>query len=644
MPKESELKRVKVPVFEEDFEEITQTIENGVVVEEHRRTIKSPAIRGQNQPLEGFDVTEDFDTKDMEEDKGMGSEVQSKYLKTRNKKALFQDQANPSGPRSAREINTSQRMKSRPVDPSKHTSQGLESDYLLEESQEVVMFQSDSKNTSINLSSMHQRMGSSSSKDHLELTKGQGREETKEGNDAKITTSNLSKNFERDSPGPKRDIITQNIDRKNIEDSNSWNGDHMQSDENSDNSSDLLPANPLDIKKMAPYDQRKELGENTAANNSNKKLNIMYDELEDSGSEGRGPINRDDINHLASIIEEEEEATEYQRSRSRSNTRSPSPMPNNLKTFTPADNTKQKQGNTLIFKSTDSIAEHPDEYKSNDNPEKLKEAKKTEVSQNVTQKAEKSLTPNKAQSQLSKKQDSKSLKSSRPGRQNRDKAPSSKSKKRNIDDKIESQSMKNTPIVHDKQVDLQDYVPAPIRELPEESVKLEAPSEDPRNEPEEDLKEDPKFKTTSKKKIETEKSTVWAGPKPLKLLWSILASLGTEKALDFPDFLTFYLIFSEITTNKRLPSIKSLSNLLQKFQKLQGKPSHNMPSFLWAFMNPDRLKSLKKRTFRDVIRVCSESKGKGRKWLLDGVEESVRQSEGDMEDTLRSRFYSNLWL
>jgi len=76
---------------------------------------------------------------------------------------------------------------------------------------------------------------------------------------------------------------------------------------------------------MAPYDQRKELGTEVKPI-ENKKLNILYEELEDSGSDGSGFNNPEDQNHLASIIEEEEEATEYQRSRSRSKSHGQSPI------------------------------------------------------------------------------------------------------------------------------------------------------------------------------------------------------------------------------------------------------------------------------------------------------------------------------
>lgn len=100
----------------------------------------------------------------------------------------------------------------------------------------------------------------------------------------------------------------------------------MEEEEASDSSGDI-PPNPEDIKKMAPYDQRKDPNyKPPPPPETTKKLNINYEELEDSGSEGSGELNREDPNHLASIIEEDEEATEYQRSRSRSKSPSGSPI------------------------------------------------------------------------------------------------------------------------------------------------------------------------------------------------------------------------------------------------------------------------------------------------------------------------------
>lgn len=78
---------------------------------------------------------------------------------------------------------------------------------------------------------------------------------------------------------------------------------------------------------MIPYDQRKDPNViNQQPIDMKRKLNINYEELEDSGSDGSGELGREDENHLASIIEEEEEATEYQRSRSRSKSNTSSPV------------------------------------------------------------------------------------------------------------------------------------------------------------------------------------------------------------------------------------------------------------------------------------------------------------------------------
>ena len=80
-----------------------------------------------------------------------------------------------------------------------------------------------------------------------------------------------------------------------------------------------------------PYDQRKNnnLAEHLKEEPQVKsKLNISYEELEDSESQESGDMMEDKYNNnykrLESIVEEDEEATEYQRSRSRSKSPTPS--------------------------------------------------------------------------------------------------------------------------------------------------------------------------------------------------------------------------------------------------------------------------------------------------------------------------------
>ena len=215
------MNKVEVPVFTEDFEEITQTVENGVVVEESRRTVKSPITKNK-QPsphpdltfaLEVMDINENFETKDMDEEgKGVSSRVQTHYLKTRNKNEMFVNQ-NPS-------MNSSKKGNLQPpqnitggTDPTNMHVAGPDSVDLLEESQEVVMFQSDSKNTSPNIS-YHHRKESNSSSQKLENSKFAPKEEGKYTPDKLIIpTTSLAKNFERDSPGPKRDTITTSIEK-----------------------------------------------------------------------------------------------------------------------------------------------------------------------------------------------------------------------------------------------------------------------------------------------------------------------------------------------------------------------------------------------------------------------------------------------
>ena len=234
---------------------------------------------------------------------------------------------------------------------------------------------------------------------------------------------------------------------KDIEDSGSWHEEPIFSDENSDSSGDILPL-PSDIKKMVPYDQRKELGLPIDPEVNSKKLNIMYDELEDSGSEGSGIINKDDPNHLASIIEEEEEATEYQRSRSRSKNESPIPGPTNLKTTTVGGNDKQKESELKL--------NNMKEAKLDDSPVQLpKDKSQKEEKIEIKQPEKAPFTQKRKKSQLSarttKKEESKSK---AKGDKNINKKSTEKkqgkkaSKVAKDDDRLESQSMKN-PVIND---------------------------------------------------------------------------------------------------------------------------------------------------------------------------------------------------
>jgi len=321
-----------------------------VVIQENRRTIKSPVAANPSYlPLETptFDadyaeINENFETNDIdEEEKGINSKVTAHYLQTRNKKILF-DVSHKSTRGQLKTKPANGEITSRSAaEVSADNSPKMDHVSLLEESQEVVVFQLDSKDTSMNT----QRRKGSSSKFTPRVLEKQEEEKTSEEVNQQHPAS---QNFKRDSPGPKRETFTSSIEKKKLEDSGSMHEEIMFSDDNSD-SSGVLP-NTYDIKKMAPCDLRKEIDvrqlpdevhnqrpiqvikdENDSPLSNVKKLKVMYEELEDSGSEGSDPQMIEEANRLASIIEEEEEATEYQRSRSRTKSGSLSPVPFNMR-------------------------------------------------------------------------------------------------------------------------------------------------------------------------------------------------------------------------------------------------------------------------------------------------------------------------
>lgn len=348
----------QAPDIDGDFEEVIQTIENGVVVEESRRIIKSAALN-KGSPKQGdIDVNEDFETHDIDEiDKEVAGRMKDRQLKTRSKQPLFQE-------REARQPSPKKSpfYPSKEVRPSGDASNQPEAEpepvSMLEESEEVVMFDSDSKLETPSSRVQHSKR-SFNAQDKVDYnnfmlkdyTKPKFEDEKYRPNQSNTSGAHIASNYERDSPGPKRDAMARSIQNKNL-DEGSMHDEQMYSDENSDSSGDILP-NPYDIKKMIPYDQRKEPGGDETTN-SNKKLNIMYEELEDSGSEGSDPRNREDPNHLASIIEEEEEATEYQRSRSRSRSGTGSPVPQNPK-FNVGQNLKSVKSKLKLHKNFRSI-------------------------------------------------------------------------------------------------------------------------------------------------------------------------------------------------------------------------------------------------------------------------------------------------
>ena len=147
------------------------------------------------------------------------------------------------------------------------------------------------------------------------------------------------------------------------------------------------------------------------------------------------------------------------------------------------------------------------------------------------------------------------------------------------------------------------------------------------------------------KRSDSEKAfnLTWHGPKHLKSIFTIIQELGDEKHMVFGEFLHFYLMVAEISKNKRISGVKSIAPLVDRWRRASGKPEANMPYFLWAFMNPDRQPILKKKIIRDVLKVCNDNKNKGRKNLLDSLEEIVRNSERDFVDTQKSKLYFDIF-
>lgn len=205
----------EVPASEEDFEEIVQTVENGVVVDEARRTVqqevKSPQNRSREKPT--LEPHENFETQDIdEEEKGIDRKVQRHYMKTRNKKELFQEQNSvPSS--SIRD--TLQRPETIKVqtDPTNNMTAGMETPFDPEESSEIIMFEDTSRNNT-------KRDTQEEIADVPTGPKPRASNFTiNTAPDVAITTSpekginSLSARVERDSPGPNRDMFTNTIEK-----------------------------------------------------------------------------------------------------------------------------------------------------------------------------------------------------------------------------------------------------------------------------------------------------------------------------------------------------------------------------------------------------------------------------------------------
>lgn len=141
------------------------------------------------------------------------------------------------------------------------------------------------------------------------------------------------------------------------------------------------------------------------------------------------------------------------------------------------------------------------------------------------------------------------------------------------------------------------------------------------------------------KRSESEKAIgfQWNASKNLRIIYSVMQDIGDEKYMSFGEFMYFYLILNEISgSNTKTTQTKSFAHLLDKLNKSPNKIEANQPHFLWAFMNPDRVKQVKKKIIKDVLKTSLENKSKGRKLLLDNLEEVVRSNESSTE-TQRSK-------
>lgn len=192
-------------------------MENGVIVKEEKKIVKSPVSREVAKTqhhdvsfnLKEMEINENFETKDIdEEDKCINNKVKAHYLKTKNKHNLFEDktQSENEGKKDySDEINKSD------INQAINQSSRFDPVSLLEESQEVVVFQSDSKD----ISTRHARDKSGGSKDGFSKfspRNDERKEETKfEG--PIVVSSAMLQNHERDSPGPRRATITSSIEK-----------------------------------------------------------------------------------------------------------------------------------------------------------------------------------------------------------------------------------------------------------------------------------------------------------------------------------------------------------------------------------------------------------------------------------------------
>jgi hypothetical protein len=207
----------EVPVFTEDFEEIIQTLENGVVVKEEKKIIKSPVSREVAKSqyhdvsfnLKEMEINENFETKDIdEEEKCINNMIKTHYLKAKNKHNLFEEKSQ-SDHRERKDI--SEDIDRSDINQAINQSSRFDPVSLLEESQEVVVFQSDSKD----VSTRHARDKSGSSKEGFSKFSPRNEEKKEETKfEGPIVISNVMiQNHDRDSPGPRRATITSSLEK-----------------------------------------------------------------------------------------------------------------------------------------------------------------------------------------------------------------------------------------------------------------------------------------------------------------------------------------------------------------------------------------------------------------------------------------------
>lgn len=264
---------------------------------------------------------------------------------------------------------------------------------------------------------------------------------------------------------------------------------------------------------MAPYDQRKEEG---GAPNAivNKKISILYEELEDSGSEGSDLVNNAEQNHLASIIEEEEEATEYQRSRSRSKSGSSHP---------PQEHTNFKRRDYL----------QKDATKQHTQAEEIKETKEES----------RKIMIEKKDIELLKK-----AKTSKAALEEYRKNEEKKKKKVKEEQFHECKSMKGPNVNQD---DKCSHIAQPSmqKESVENSVKLDEQTDEVlecKQVRGRKMRSPAGVKLNGRSTSERSIGIARQVSKPLKLIYSVFSDFGTAKTLRFEEFLHFFTIINVI--------------------------------------------------------------------------------------------------